>query len=162
MKDVAVDLNPAVPSIKPFFFGYWANQAMSAGAWVNLPITTAVNSQGGMVLSGGGCKVPIPGIYHLGAYCRSDCSGTGAIYAALAIVVNGTSQVQSLTNNGYVSGTEWQYAYHQLWYPMPLNAGDVVTCQGYQSALPGTFYGAASWAGAGLRVLYDSPWTGEP
>lgn len=160
MRDKPIDAT--LPEAKPFFGGYWADTAGSNGAWVQLVITAdRVIKQHGMKLDSGGCRVPIAGIYQIGSFCRSDSSGSGATYAHTAININGTSTTYSIRNNGYVGGVEWPYTDHQLWIAQPLLANDLIQIYGFQASMAGTFFGGG-WTGDGLRVMYDSPWTGEP
>ena len=162
MRAAPVDLNPPPPPSRPFFWGSFANTALPAATWTNLPITTVTASQRGMQLSGGGCKVPIPGLYSIGAMWRSDQGTATMAYHHMQIAVNGGVIGYSINNNGNVGGNIYPYAYSQLWLPQPLNAGDIVTVLGYCNTGTLTVYGAAGWSGAGLRVLYECPWTGAP
>ena len=147
----------ALPVPVPYMWAYWADIAVTNGTWFAMPCTGVNAKQKGMILSGGGIKVPIPGIYHISAACRADATSGGPAYSELQINLNGGSIGATLQNNGSVGSVYYPYAYHQLWLPQALNAGDVITAQGVFVGTNGTFYGPASWAGSGLRVLYSSP-----
>ena len=160
MRAAPVDIGQPAP--KPFFYGYWADTAIStANQWTNLPITTVPYKQKGMALISGGCRVPVPGLYQVGALCRTDTGPAAANYSGLAIVVNGNIVDYTLVENGNVGGNLYPYACHQMWGPMVLNAGDVIGVQVYGYPYTVTAVGAG-WPGDGLRVMYDSPWTGTP
>lgn len=148
----------AQPPIKPYFYGYWADAALTSGAWTNLPIVTTPVLKGGMVLSGGGCRVPVAGLYYIGARCRADMSTAIANYGQLEIDLNGTgtSLADTIENSASVGSYYYPYEEHALWVPRPLNAGDVITCRFWSQQAAGTCYGASGPNG-GLRVLYDSP-----
>ena len=80
----------------------------------------------------------------------------GAGYSQLEIGVNGNLVGYSITENPNVAGNLLPYTYHQIWLPQALNAGDVVQTWGFASVTC-TYFGAASWPGDGIRVMYDSP-----
>lgn len=155
MKDTPRDL--VAPVVKPFFVGYWAATTVAVNASTQLPITTIVYRQKGMALSGGGCKVPISGLYHVGGQARSDNTGSGPNYSQWIIVVNGSVVFQTVRSNNNIASYFTPYQYHFCWILLPLNAGDVVTCNGYSNPLGTTWYTQANWPGMGLRILYDSP-----
>lgn len=158
----AAPVDVGLPPAKPFFYGYWADTTISTvNAWTALPITTVPYKQKGMALSGGGCRVPIAGLYQVGAKCRTDTQPAAANYSGLAIMVNGSIVDYSLYENGNVANNLLQYAYCQLWAPIQLSAGDVVSVTAYCYPYTIIAYGAG-WPGDGLRVMYDSPWNGAP
>jgi hypothetical protein len=70
-----VDLNPSVPEGRPYFWGTWGTTTVT-NAWTSLTITntpaTAPLAFKGMKISGGGCQVPISGLYSIGAMMRID------------------------------------------------------------------------------------------
>ena len=94
-----------------------------------------------MKVSGGGCQVPITGLYSIGAMMRIDQGVGGQSYFYLRIDVNGNVIGYSIKNNGSVGGVYYPYAYAQLWLPMPLKAGDIVTTLAYNWAGTSTVYG---------------------
>lgn len=171
MRTKATNVNPVVPTSRPFFHGYWTGALLGPGAFTNLPITTVVKSQGGMRVANdgngvAGCRIPVPGIYSIGAMSRADATN-GPNYIHFQIVVNGTGTICAIHNNASISGVYYPYGYSQLWTSQVLMAGDVLTLNCYSSGYNTYWFGGETdasyvWEGSGLRVLYESPWTGEP
>lgn len=157
-----IQRDDGLPDAKPFFFGIWASQTVPNVTDTTLPITVVKRSQKGMLLSGGGCKVPIAGLYHLGLTLRSDNNAASTLYTEPHICVNGTRVANSLKDNANISGYKVQYEYHTLWLVWPLKAADVVTVTFYCNGAAANVFSGDAWPNDGLRVMYDSPWTGEP
>jgi hypothetical protein len=157
VRAAGVELAPPVPAPKPFFYGYWQDVVIGAtDSQLLIYSNTLPYKQAGMQLVNGGCQVPRAGIYQIGLMGRSDISGSGPTYSSLEIRVNGGMLGQSIANNGAIANNVLPYAYHQLWLPTNLRAGDVVTAWAYANPVACTFFGSG-WPGDGLRVMYDSP-----
>ena len=167
-KDLPLDFPPAsIPSLAvtgvqpvPYFNGFWVDTNVGSSV-VTLPVVSS-EQQKGMVLSGGGCKVPIAGLYNISVICRADNTAVAVNYSEMYTFLNGANMYVSLTDHSYDAGAVNPYRTHVIDFTAHLAPGDVITAGAYAASAVTTFFGGITWPYTGLRVTYLCPWTGRP